>query len=756
MTALSGVDVLKRIPVCLAVLSFLLVSLPFHLELSGAEGHSRNGGDTLYVSESGSTWSAIQDAIDNATAGDTIFVAPGNYTRGFLLLKDGITIIGNSSGDVNIRYPGEEAVIGISSDDSVIGGLNIIEDVGHVNLLMISQCRNLTLRDITMESSLSHCMYVTDCTNISLENLQIDSGERQAIQFRDIWGLEMDMFEISSSGSPDAISFSNDCIDVRISNGSITMDHQKSIAFQSEDEIGVVLDNVSAFYDHEFFNMSSGSVVCYDTVFDPEDAVITSSSVNDTFDAYVRKQITVHMEERDGNITPAPDVELNLTTDLGDEYVTPYYGGSDTTSSSAGTFNGPFELMIFNLTGGEFPYTEGSASLEAYFPEADRNGTVRIAEIDLSNKDEIIVVFRDIRFTNGTIFGKAAYDGGPLGGSNLTNGTAYLWDTRINSTFSKDLAVRNISIDENGTFSFDGVEFSSHYSIWVFPADHAEEGGDTSGYTYGMESVLHHWDDDVDPVAYPMGSFQKMDDYPDTRINLTVSYYEYSPPAEGPVSGTVTYSGGPGDGEGAPNATIELYNITGDLVGERISDENGNFTFENITIGEGYELKATPSRDVLGINNEETGYLFWDGSAFNHTGDSTYNISLKYYDYIPPVDKHPKVAIIDSDNDPLEGVKVTAKIDGNTYTAYTDDNGVAEFTELDGLDFPGGTSFKAELDGYDTIEWDQGDGIPKMDEEEERSDDLLLIWILIGMIVVILIFGTILMLTRRKGPVQEE
>ncbi len=385
-----------------------------------AEGASRAEGNILYVSETGSTWSSIQDALDNATSGDTVYIAPGNYSRGFLLLQDGITMIGNSSGDVNIRAPGEEAVIGISSDDSSISGLNIIEDGGHLNLLMISQCKDLTLKDITIESSLSHCMFVSDCTNISLENLYIDSGERQAIEFRDIWRSDLDGFVFVSSGSPDAIMFSKDCIGVRISNGTITMDDPDSIAFQSEDEIGLVIDNVSVTYQNEFIRMEMGTVVCYDTFFGSDDVNITSSSVNDTFTAYVRKELTAFKEERNGSMTPTEGVEINISSELGAEYRTPYYGGSDEVSSQGGNFIEPIEVMFFNMTGGGFPHTQGTASLEAFYPEADMNGTVVISEIDLSNKDTIILEFRDIWHTNGTIFGKVTYGVGPLNGSNVS------------------------------------------------------------------------------------------------------------------------------------------------------------------------------------------------------------------------------------------------------------------------------------------------------------------------------------------------
>ncbi len=267
--------------------------------------------------------------------------------------------------------------------------------------------------------------------------------------------------------------------------------------------------------------------------------------------------------------------------------------------------------------------------------------------------------------------------------------------------------------------------------------------GSESGYIIWTQMFAHP------PTGYGQS-------YPDTEIDVSVPYYYHIPPVDGSISGTVRYSGGPHDGGGASNVTVELYNLTGALIRVVLSDDEGNFTFKNISFGEGYELKANPSDDILGINNERTGYLLWDGSAFNHTTDIVYNISLKHYEYIPPIIKHPKVAIIDKDNDPLEDVKVTVKIGDDTFIAFTDENGIAEFIDLNGTNFPTIASFKGELDGYDSIKWDQGEGIPKMGEEKGRSDDLLLIWILIGMIVIILVFGTILIIGRKKPPIEEE
>ncbi len=719
-----------------------------------AEGASRAEGNILYVSETGSTWSSIQEAVDNASAGDTIFVGPGNYTDGLLLIGDSIDIVGNSSqGEVNILFPGNEAVVGISGKWINITGINIVGQGGHIYLLMCSHASNVTFKDLELSMDSGDGIYIRDCFDIMIEGMKITQSERDPIEISDVDRLTIDGFEIEADDVRDCFSFDGGCGDITIKNGTIGMDHEFSVPFRAEDDLDLVIDNVSATYQYEFLHMERGSVVTYDTFFDPEDVNITSGSVNDTVKAYVRKELTFLKEERNGSMTPTEGVEINITSELGAEYRTPYYGGSDDVSSSGGRFIAPMELMFFNQTGGGFPYTSGTASLEAFYPDADMNGTIVVNDIDLSNKYPIVLEFRDLWYTDGTVFGKVTYGVGPLNGSNVSKAVIGLGRdidltglqviSSISEVPSEDLIVWNITTDENGTFHIPNIPFYDNYTLLIIPKDWAMIDGSESGYIIWTQMFAHP------PTGYGQS-------YPDTEIDVSVPYYYHIPPVDGSISGTVRYSGGPHDGGGASNVTVKLYNLTGALFRVVLSDDEGNFTFENISFGEGYELKATPSDDILGINNERTGYLLWDGSSFNHTTDTIYNISLKYYEYISPIEKHPKVAIIDKDNDPILDVKVTVKIGSDTFIAYTNENGIAEFTDFNGTIFPATASFKAELEGYDTIEWDQGEGIPKMGEEKGRSDDMLLIWILIGMIVIILVFGTILIIGRKKPPIEEE
>lgn len=733
-------------------------------------------GNALYVSPSGSTWSVIQDAIDNATSGDRIYIAPGNYSEGFLFFIDDVDIIGNSTeGEVNIRHFDSNAVVGISSDNSLIRGLRILEDGEHLYCMMVSQCRNITLEDIEIVSSTSSGLFITDSENAVLRNIKIDSGARESAWFRDMDGLLMEDFDLDCSESTEAVVFNDAAYNVELINGTIDMDHDLSTVFLADGGIGVTLDNISTVYKHEFINMEMGDVLCYDTFFGFDDVNITSGSVTDTVHAYVMKNIKSAYDNRYYGMQNASFVELNITNHEGKGYSTPYYGGTGQVSNHNGTFPGTFNFLFFNTTGGNHSYTEGRISIEAYYPDGEINNTIILEDIPLTNTDDILLEFRDIWHTNGSIYGHVKYGEGPMEGEPLVNATLDLFiplgsdsleEPRVtkydwNMTFGTHLYT---TTNSSGFFEFENVTFGHGFTLQLDHSDLIDNGGNISGYyplIEGFDHVLQESSGPVTDMSFIHYYYNTSAPYPDSELDLTVPYYEFVLPTEGPITGTVKFDEGPKDGEKASNVTVELFDRNGTSLVETRTDTDGDYTFFNITYDIDYEIRATPSDADLGINNNRTGYLFWDGSAFNHyynetthrTG-TTINISLKHYEYIPPAVHHPKVAIIDSGNDPLENVKVTLRVNDEEIMVLTDENGVAEFKKLTGLYFPEGSTFKAELEGYETIEWKEDDPVPKMKEEEEREDDYLLIGILAVIIIAVLAFAFILIFSRKK-PVSE-
>ncbi len=729
---------------------------------------TRAEGNILYVSETGSTWSNISDAIDNATSGDTIMIAPGNYSSGFLLLKDSINIIGNhTQGDVNIKHIGSEAIIGISSDRSNISGLNIIGEGTHLFALMCSASNNVTFRDIVIRSLVSDGFFLRDCYDINIEGMEISSGIHHPMEMHDIDRMMMKNFSFDTIGSRYSVGISGGCYDITYLNGSISMNDEFSIVFRTLDGLDLTIDDVDTTYQDGFIKMEMGEVEIFDSIFNFEDVIIDSTDVNDTVKVFFRKDIRAYGEDRYGRMGNISGVELNLTTDAEIMYRTPFYGGTDDANINL-SYRGPFSFLSRNYTGGGFPSTANEAYLQAYYPEADMNGSLEIMDLNLSNTDPIIIEFRDIWFTNGTIFGQVKYDGGPLNNTPVANASVQLFIPlsaedlkvfRLNPI--PDYSIGNLQwahTNSTGHYEFMNISFGHHLGITIGQEDMVIRDGNISGYYHEGVGFAHILRETLHKsYSYIVYFIDTTGQFPDTQINISVPYYEYIPPMEGPISGTVKFNDkGPKANETAPNVTVSLFNITGDRIGETLSDENGNYTFSNITFGEGYELRAMPSPEDLGINNNRTGYLFWDGSGFDHTGDTVFNISLKYFQYVEPVIKHPKVFIIDDNNDPLDHVMVTITTGEDEFTAFTNEDGIAEFRDIDGIELPDGAVLKAEKDGYTTIEWNQGDGIPKMEEEPKRGDDILLVWVLIGMIILILGFGMYLMMKKGKSEGHHE
>jgi len=756
-----------RGPIVILLSALLLLNaLPLITGGLPEAGSTRTGGRTLFVSETGSTWSSVNRAIENATAGDTIMIAPGNYTDGMMLLKDGIDIVGNESqGDVNIMFPYSEAVVGISGDHINVSGIRIVGVGSHINGLMMSFCHNVTLRNLTIDTTVSDGMYIRNCEDIAFDGLTIRSGERGCMEIRDVSRLYVEDFDLNSSGSWNAVKISHGCSGLLFANGTVSMEGPDAIVFDMMDEVSMVLDGVSCSYSEGLVRMERGEVVCFDTFFDPDDINITSADVNDTLRAYVRRDIYVTGESRSGTMVPLKGVELDVESTEGAVYRTPHFGGTDPVSDDKGRFRGPVVLPIVNFTGGSHPPTFNQVFLRAHL-DSDRNGDMNITLFDLNSTEPVLLEFRDIHHTNGTIKGRISYSGGPMDGLLAANASVSLaaletsFDTNVSLLPpASEMILANTTTDDTGHFLFSNVDFAHDLTLIVHPRNEVPWGGNMSGYTGARISFDHNMVKDVNGSSdgYSIYVISPGADYPDTVLDPELDYYEYIPPTNGTISGVVIYDGGPLDSEFANNTTVRLYNLTGDMVSETTTDRGGNFSFKGVPFGDGYEIRAYPREALRGVINNSTGYLPWDGSAFNLTGDLSYNISLKYYEHHENLRKHPSVMILDTDNEPVEGVEVTLFVEGERYTSVTDGMGVAEFEQIEGLAFPEGSSFRAEKEGYETIEWNIGEGIPKMRKEAERPDDTFLVLFLVGVVILILVLAVFLMSRKRptRAPREE-
>ena len=87
-------------------------------------------GNILYVGGTGpGNYTKIQDAIDNSTEGDTVFVFSGTYYESILIWKS-ISLVGENK-ENTILFPGaveqnDNSTIFISADNSSIKGFTIV------------------------------------------------------------------------------------------------------------------------------------------------------------------------------------------------------------------------------------------------------------------------------------------------------------------------------------------------------------------------------------------------------------------------------------------------------------------------------------------------------------------------------------------------------------------------------------------------------------------------------------------------------
>lgn len=345
----------------------------------------------------------------------------------------------------------------------------------------------------------------------------------------------------------------------------------------------------------------------------------------------------------------------------------------------------------------------------------------------LTEKDVMLGYYA---YTEDDIHGIVTYSGGPMDGMNATNATVYLLNESM-------IEIGNYTVNETGMYHFGNVEFGPNYTIRVIPEDYVTLDGEQSGYVVYVSAPFNHTSEMV--------------------MDIEVEYYEYVPPAptSGPISGRITYSGGPKDGEPVDGATVSIVDFEGSYR-NLTTNATGHYLVVDMPFGP-YTITVSPPAADEGEVNVKSGYLEeeFDTFSLDSADGVVKDYELTYYEYEPPATSHPSVVIKDADGNPISGVVVTVTLDGNVYSATTDSTGTATFEDYDGESFPAGASFKAEKAGYETIEW-EGASVPEMekidDEEDEGTNVMLIIIIAVVVLVILIIF---FLLLRRKSDTGE-
>ena len=108
----------------MVLISIFLLGLGNHFELKDVSA-SHNRGTTLYVGGNGpNNYTRIQDAIDNASSGDTVFVYNGTYHENIIVYKS-INLLGEDKNNTIIDGGRDDAIVDVSADWVNISGFTI-------------------------------------------------------------------------------------------------------------------------------------------------------------------------------------------------------------------------------------------------------------------------------------------------------------------------------------------------------------------------------------------------------------------------------------------------------------------------------------------------------------------------------------------------------------------------------------------------------------------------------------------------------
>ena len=126
--------------------------------------------ETITVSNNETNVSSIQNAINTASSGDTIFLEKGNYSENIWINKS-ITLKGETKGNVNLNGSGKNAIV-INEDNVTLYNITIIQALNGI----IVQSSNCTLFNNTfIENSVALQISNNSDNNLFYNNNFIDN-----------------------------------------------------------------------------------------------------------------------------------------------------------------------------------------------------------------------------------------------------------------------------------------------------------------------------------------------------------------------------------------------------------------------------------------------------------------------------------------------------------------------------------------------------------------------------------------------------
>lgn len=227
----------KQIKILLVTAILLLSSISF-VSVSYAGEVIITSGNTLYVGGSGpGNYSSIQDAVDDAVDGDTVFVYSGIYNETITIDKS-INLIGENK-DAIIKGPFQYNEININANEVTFECFTLYRQVG----LKIISSSSISIVDLSINSSLdirySSNVLVKDITYYHLSKINIWNSSSITI-LNNIWDKSISRI-ISKYTSDSGIFVSNS--NNNIIKNNIVMGCPGSVIHLSNSSNNIIEDN---------------------------------------------------------------------------------------------------------------------------------------------------------------------------------------------------------------------------------------------------------------------------------------------------------------------------------------------------------------------------------------------------------------------------------------------------------------------------------------------------------------------------------
>jgi hypothetical protein len=603
----------------LTIILMLLISAMGGLILVAEDG----GADsplapvTRYVGGGNSTYSTIQDAVDDANEGDTIVIYDGTYDEKQLsITKSNLTIVGNMTSTgvkVNSSITGPDLFINGASNVTLKfinfshdgQGARVFESDNITFIACVIWSTGGGAGGILVEES-EMVLIEGDFDTFTMTKIHTEGDNNPALKVDDSTYVAASLAELETDGdSSDVIACYGDCPYVGAGFAMLSaMGTSSSILYSNGYIDGILAGIMAPAYSNELIEIGSGYVETLDM--DVPDTDVTVGP--DGIVKVVYERMIAVTDEADNDLE---GVEVRVSNEFdGVVYETGHWGGSDPATDSWGETPWiPFLTKVFN--GSSTPnYGENTVSL--FYSGGDIPVSRGLGNVDANTSDDLEIKMQDFTVPEEaqnvmaeTISHERidlSFEASPAVDIDhyevwMDSGSGLVWD--FNTTIA-------------GTFPYNGLIPDTYYSFEVVAVD----------------------DDGLTSASTQVG-------------NTTM------PPINGTIEGKVVYEGGFNDGMPADGSIVVIRNATGAEIANGTVNATGMYRFEEVPFDAGYTMTVYPYVYVQD-GGTQSGYLVWSWT-FDHTMNMMKNISLSFYDYSSD-DIH---GMITYSGGPMDGMNAT-------------------------------------------------------------------------------------------------